>query len=146
MPWEICFFLDGDTILHREWLLHGIKYLEQNKTVAGVGGILNWEMWRNGKIIAKKSNYWNVHKNGEKVLDGVGGNFLYRYDILDSIGNWQPAMIRNEEFELHLRIAHAGYTLVRISVFMATHQDNKTNLIKTFYKDAFLIPQSLFLA
>jgi glycosyltransferase involved in cell wall biosynthesis len=129
---EYVFFLDGDTTLYRDWLVNGIKYLEQNKRVAGVGGILDWEEWSNGEIIGMKSNYWNVRHNGEKVVDGVGGNFLYRCDIFDSIGNWQPAMSRNGEFELHLRIAHAGYSLRRIFIPMAIHRDDKTNSSKTF--------------
>lgn len=126
------FFLDGDTILHSEWLIHGIKYLEQNKTIAGVGGILDWEELNSGEIIGKKSNYWNVSHDEEKVLDGVGGNFLYRRDVLDNVGGWQPAMSRNGEFELHLRIAHAGFSLARISVPMAIHLDNKTKSSRTF--------------
>lgn len=133
------FFLDGDTILNSKWLIHGIKYLEENKSVAGVGGILDWEEWNNGKIIGKKLNYWNVRHSVEQVLDGVGGNFLYRCDVLDNVGNWEPALSRNGEFELHLRIAHAGYSLRRISVPMATHMDNKTKSSRSFLQRHILV-------
>jgi len=126
------FFLDGDTIVNRGWLIKGVQYLENNPDVAGVGGILDWEEWCNGKVLGRKSNYWNVRHNEEKVVDGVGGTFLYHYEVLDKVGGWNTTLACNEEFELHLRIAHAGYSLRRISVPMATHRDNKTNSAKTF--------------
>jgi len=126
------FFSDGDTILHKEWLVKAVQYLENNTDVAGVGGILDWEEWNNGKIIGKKSNYWNVRQNGEEVVDGVGGTFLYCSEVFNKVGGWNTTLSSSEEFELHLRIAYMGYKLVRIVVPMATHRDNKTNSSKAF--------------
>jgi len=128
------FFLDGDTLVSEGWLVKGVECLEKNSKIAGVGGILGWEQWLNQKITNKISNYWKTLYNGQIVIDGVGGNFLYRREILKQVGNFNPGLFRNEEFELRLRIAQAGYEIIRITTPMAIHRDDKTNSAKNFWK------------
>jgi len=131
------FFLDGDTIVDKKWLVKGVEYLEKYSKTAGVGGILDWEGWRNGKIVYRKANYRNTYYDGQNVVDGVGGTFLYRRDILNRIGDFNPELPISEELELRLRIDQAGYKLVRIAIPMATHRDTKTSITTFLQKKIF---------
>lgn len=138
------FFLDGDNIIDKNWLIRGVRYLEKNHDAAGVGGIQDFEIWKDNKIIKRILNYWAVRYNGQIINDGVGGTFLYRRDILLKVGDFNCNLEINEEFELYLRITHAGYKLVRLNYPMSIHIDKKTNSLINFMKKS-LFTKNIFL-
>ena len=106
-----------------------------------MGGRLYWRTLKDGRDIATIENYWNTRSDGEQVTDGVGGNFLYKRAMLDQVGGWSRSLERNEEFELHLRFAHAGYTLRRLVTLMGVHRDDKTGSHLGFLRRYLLTPR-----
>ena len=134
-------FLDGDTLLAPDWLLAAVPYLEANPSVARVGGRLDWHTLRDGRVITTTENWWNTRSDGEQVTDGVGGNSLYKRAILDHVGGWNCSLKLNEEFELHLRIAHSGYKLRRLVALMGVHRDAKTGSPSGFVQSFLLTPR-----
>lgn len=61
------FFLDGDNIIDKNWLIRGVSYLEKNHDVAGVGEIQDFEIWKDNKIIKKILNYRDIRYNGQII-------------------------------------------------------------------------------
>lgn len=138
------FFLDGDNIVDKNWLIKGVQYLEKNHNIAGVGGIQDLEIWKNDNIIKKLLNCRDVRYNGQVINDGVGGTFLYRRDILLKVGDFNCNLEISEEFELYLRITQAGYKLARITYPMSIHIDKKINSLINFMKKS-LFTKNIFI-
>lgn len=127
------FFLDGDMEVYPGWLPQGIKYLEQHPEVAGVAGIVDWEVIE-GDRIRTIPNYRGIRRNGVKVTSDVGGGFIYRREALLKAGDFDPTMTRGEELELYLRILAQGYISVYLTIPMALHRDLKGSLGKNFIR------------
>lgn len=123
---EFIFFLDGDTVVENNWLIDGVSYLLENTNIGGVGGILKFYILKNDVIVWTNKNYRNTKKNGELIIDGVGGTFLYRRNSLKMIGGYHSNFRVCEEFELNLKLIAIGQNIVRITRPMAVHYDHKS--------------------
>ncbi|MCX7986909.1 MAG: glycosyltransferase family 2 protein [Bacteroidales bacterium] len=137
---DYIFFLDGDTEVDPMWLVEGVSFLEKNKEIAGVGGMLTNVFYSNNdnpKFVIE--NYRNVVKNIEEINDSVGGTFLYRTICIRYINGFNEFLRVSEEFELILRLLYKNQRVVRIKKKMATHHDYKTkvNLISFFRRNLF---------
>ena len=113
---EYIFFLDGDMILIDGWLEQALAHLA-DRTVAAVAGSL-YRVYPGEEL-----NY--DHKN-RYVLGKVrylAGSGVYRREVLERTGSFNPFVKGEEERELGFRILQSGYSIVRLDVPMVYHME-----------------------
>lgn len=115
---EFVQMLDGDCVLHPEWLAQGIAALDKDDRLAAVFGRL-----RERDIVGSIYNRlcdaeWNVRLG---VVDSSGGNALFRSAALAEVGPYREDMIAGEEPDLCLRLARKEWRIARILPDMAEH-------------------------
>jgi glycosyltransferase involved in cell wall biosynthesis len=110
-------FLDGDTQLHPEFLMHAMRVLEDPKQCAAFG--------RLKEVSPEKSIYIRVMD-----LDWVfplgtalffGGNVLVRRCAIAAVDGFDTSLKAGEEPELCARLRSNGWQIKHIDVPMATH-------------------------
>lgn len=114
------YLLDGDMELQSGFIAHALEYMENNKTVAGVGGLIvdTRELTLDDK---RRADYYS---SIDKVLfvDYLNGGGLFRRDAIASVGylanRWLKA---REEADLGMRLLTAGWHLVRLPEPSVTH-------------------------
>ena len=112
------FFLDGDTIVHPDFLKMSIDYLESHEKTAVIWG-------HRRETHPEKSVYnrvldldW-VYPPGEAEF--CGGDVVMRKAVLDEVQPYSEDLIAGEEPELCSRIRKAGYTIYHIDAPMTGH-------------------------
>lgn len=136
------FFLDGDTEVHDTWLVKGVEYLEKNERIAGIGGILEFNIYKEGEIVWVNKNYWKNRYDGQSIYDGVGGTFLYRRDDVMSVGGFNECYNNSEEFDLMMRLLYNDKLIARLNSFMAIHHDYKSTELG--YIKRYLLTKNIF--
>ncbi len=111
-------FVDGDCIIHAEWIRTAFDYLSSHPTVAVVCG-------RRRELYPQKSIYnhfcddeWNTSIGEAKAC---GGDALMRADVFKLVAGYREDLIAGEEPELCIRLRQAGYTVWRIDAEMTLH-------------------------
>jgi GT2 family glycosyltransferase len=107
--------LDGDMRLHREFLPAALRFLQQHREFAGVGGIIIERETGNLEYV-KRANAPDVERQPGVVgrLD-CGG--LYRREAIAAVGYLSDRNLHGgEELELGVRLRAAGWKLARIDV------------------------------
>ncbi|HEY0758210.1 MAG TPA: glycosyltransferase family 2 protein [Acidisarcina sp.] len=110
-------FLDGDTILHPDFLLAALPPFEDTH-LAGVGG--------NRRELDRKGSIYNA------ILDldwdtpagpkpNIGGDALVRVKALEAVGGFNADLIAGEEPEMSRRMRALGYTFLHIDAPMTLH-------------------------
>lgn len=131
---EFIQYLDSDDILYPEKIKHQADYLIANKNCDGVFG--DWQTGTetdNKKITSYKSSDFIEQVFIENSI--VIFSFLMRRNIIDKIGEWDVAVLRNQEIDYHLRGILAGasfnYSSNLCGLWRVHHGDriaNKTSL------------------
>lgn len=112
-------FIDGDCEINGHWLGAASRFLEVNKDVAIVNGRLN-ERFPEISIYNKLANLeWNSSSPGD--VDAVGGIFMVRAAVFESVEGFNETVTAGEEPELCQRIKDVGWRLVHLDVDMAWH-------------------------
>ena len=113
------FFIDGDSVLFRNWLTNGIRFLKAHPEIAGTAGVVHENMLdAEGRIERIRRNRYG-QRNPVEETRTLGGIALYRREALLKSGSFHPYIQVDEERELALRIRSQGYALVRILEPMA---------------------------
>ncbi len=110
------FFLDGDMILIDGWIKHALAHFK-DETVAAVAGRL-YRVYPGEEL-----NY--SHQN-RYVLGRVlylAGSGVYRKDVLDRVGTFNPFVKGEEERELGFRVLQGGFSILRLDVPMVFHME-----------------------
>lgn len=112
-------FIDGDTLLYKDWLPEGLKLMEAHPEIGGLAGMVH-EICEDAKGHPVRLQK-NRHENKEdfKSVHNFGGIGLYRRSVLDHVGPFNPYLSVDEERELGMRIRRAGYKLIQILKPMA---------------------------
>jgi glycosyltransferase involved in cell wall biosynthesis len=125
-------FLDGDIVLPESWLFDTVLYMNQNPNVAGVSGpftIVYIEDEAKPTIKRMKPDT-NPHIYGspEKHLCNA---VLYRKNVLERVGSFDPWIRGEEERELGSRIRAANFELHELNITPAIHfiKKYKTQLL-----------------
>jgi glycosyltransferase involved in cell wall biosynthesis len=119
---ELIMFVDGDTVIERDWLRNAVSYFEQ-ADVAGAAGYLD-DVDKQGRLrpyVGKQSP--EVRELG--TLRGIG---LYRRAAMEQAGTFNPHLRSEEEVELCLRLRHAGWKLLHLPIPMGCHQRGTSEL------------------
>ncbi|MCD6117684.1 glycosyltransferase [bacterium] len=129
------FFVDGDTVIYKDWPERAIAFLEESKESGGVAGIVH-EIFldETGRKVLFRKNRYNVSGSGEvKVFGGIA---VYKRSVLDKAGNFNPFIEATPELELALRIRNAGYKLMRIDIQMAITYAPERDTVKEVMRRA----------
>ncbi|MBT9330263.1 glycosyltransferase [Paracidobacterium acidisoli] len=111
-------FLDGDTILHPDFVRHAMEAISADPKIAAVWG-------HRREIHPEKSVYnrildldW-VFAPG--VTDYCGGDVLMRREALEAVGGYDATLIAGEEPELCRRMRTKGYSILHTDTPMTGH-------------------------
>lgn len=111
-------FLDGDTILERNFLHHALQEIGTSQEIGVV--------WGHRREIALEVSLYNrvldldwIYPPGD--TDFCGGDALFKRDILERSGGFDDTLIAGEEPELCARLRAMGYRIRHIDVPMTGH-------------------------
>lgn len=105
--------MDGDMKLREEFLPAAIRFLEENPTVAGVGGIIVEREEENLEFVKRAGSADPDRRPGPVSCLDCGG--VYRRAAIDQIGYFTDRNLHGgEEFDLGARLHAAGWTLARL--------------------------------
>ena len=119
------YILDGDMEIDKEFIRNGLRELESDMGLAGVGGIV--EEMTDTNIVFRRRKQSNKSKVIEpKYVDNLMMGGLYRKSAIDKVGYFSnPFLHSYEESDLGLRLRNAGFRLKRIPVRMVKHFGDK---------------------
>lgn len=109
-------FVDGDMILIHDWIRNALSFFD-DQTVGAVGG----RLFRVYPGEALSFDHPDTYPLGR--VDRLGGAGLYRRDVLEKTGSFNPFVKGEEERELGYRINTAGYRILRVDVPMVYHME-----------------------
>jgi cellulose synthase/poly-beta-1,6-N-acetylglucosamine synthase-like glycosyltransferase len=114
-------FLDGDTLLHPEFVATALPYLA-DESICGVYGNRR-EMRTDDSIYnAIFDMDWNAASSeGSSWSVFFGGDALVRRAALESVGGYNPLLIAGEEPDLCRRMRGLGNRILHIDVPMTLH-------------------------
>lgn len=141
------FFIDGDSVLFTGWMKKGISFLNQHPQIAAVAGIVHENMLdSDGHIERILHNRYDQRHEIEEVRT-VGGIALYRRDVLDRSGPFNPYITVDEERELALRIRRLGFGLVRLLEPMAVtygpSRESVREILRRFHSNLYTFGRTL---
>jgi cellulose synthase/poly-beta-1,6-N-acetylglucosamine synthase-like glycosyltransferase len=122
---DLILFLDGDTILHPDFVSVACKALLQESSLAAV--------WGHRREIHPEASVFNrvldldwLYRPG--LSEFCGGDVLMRRDALVKAGGFDEKLIAGEEPELCRRLRSAGYGILHIDSPMTGHDLEITRL------------------
>ena len=119
---KLVMFVDGDTVLDRDWFRMAIPYFDQ-PAVAGLAGYL-----RDFDTQGQEMPYVG-HRSAQVVTSPwLRGIAMYRRSSMDGAGTFNPYLMVEEEAELALRLRRRGLAVLNIPHQMGDHLRAKTPL------------------
>ena len=114
---DLVLFLDGDTVLHPEFVAKAIpEFLDPNTAV----------VWGHRRELAPRSSTYNrvldldwVYPAG--VSEFCGGDALMRREVLQEVAGYDESLIAGEEPEMCRRMTSSGYRIIHIDCPMTAH-------------------------
>lgn len=124
-------FQDGDTVMYKNWFKYAIPFLDAHKDVAGVTGKITQENYNN--VVAKK---WVEDSRQQKIgeLEYYEQDVLFKKDLIDKIGPFNPYLKAIEEGELSYRVTAKGYKIIRIPYNMSHHKGGYQETYKDMWR------------
>jgi glycosyltransferase involved in cell wall biosynthesis len=111
-------FLDGDTLLHPNFVKVALSHFQQNPQLAIVWGHRR-ELYPNASPYQRVLDLDWVYPPG--LSDFCGGDALMRRHVLAEVDGYNPQLIAGEEPEMCARIRARGYTILHIDQPMTLH-------------------------
>ncbi len=115
---QFIFFLDGDTILHTDFVQVALAAIQENPQVAIVWG-------HRRKLYPQASIYQSMLDLEWLYLPGIsqfsGGDALIRRQVLAEVEGFNPSLIFRKELEVCQRILAKGYLILHIDHPMTLH-------------------------
>jgi len=115
---EFILFLDGDTILHPDFVKAALEPMSQDVSIAAV--------WGHRREIHPVASIYNrildldwVYAPG--IAEFCGGDVLIRRRALDEVGGYDSELIAGEEPEMCRRMRACGYRILHIDHPMTGH-------------------------
>jgi glycosyltransferase involved in cell wall biosynthesis len=116
-------FLDGDTLLHPQFIQTASKALESDPSIAAVWGHRR-ELHPERSIYNRVLDLDWIYPAGD--TDFCGGDVLMRRTALARVEGYDPGLIAGEEPELCRRLRALGSRIVHIDAPMTRHDLNMT--------------------
>ena len=114
---QFILFLDGDTVLHPDFLCHALASMKDEETSVVWGH--RREMSPQQSVYVRVLDLDWIYPPGES--DFCGGDALMRRVSLEACGGFNDALIAGEEPEMCSRIRAAGGHILHMDVPMTSH-------------------------
>lgn len=116
---DVFFFIDGDMEVGADFLCDAFD--EDGKPVDPViSGQLPEKFYdSSGKFLTDGPDRYKVRTDGYRTE--LGGSSVIRRDVFEKVGGFRPEMRINEDLDLGLRLAQAGYKTRTLPRVMAVH-------------------------
>jgi glycosyltransferase involved in cell wall biosynthesis len=116
---EIVLVLDGDMVVRRDFILRALQRFEAEPLLAGVGGLLE-EKSSGIEFQLRRKRHDPTRYPGE--VDHINGAGLYRAAAIREVGYLTNRNLHCcEEWELGMRLRHAGWRLRRLDCVAVEH-------------------------
>lgn len=112
-------FVDGDTVLHPDWLERAAEALASDPTIAAVAGALDEQQAERSRYARLLRMEWAASPGD---TDACGGVAAYRSQAFEQVGGFAADLAAGEEPELCGRLRRAGHRIVRIAAPMGVHR------------------------
>lgn len=113
--------VDGDCAVQSDWLSKARQFLEAHPEVGGVCGRRR-ERFPEASIYNQLCDWeWDTRVGKTRAC---GGDVMWRMDVIDAIGGYDPTIIAGEDEEICIRVRKAGWTLWRADMEMTFHDAN----------------------
>jgi glycosyltransferase involved in cell wall biosynthesis len=116
-------FIDGDCVVHPDWLAKAAAYLDAHPDVAAVFGRRREERCAESFYSRLMDLDWD-HPPGEAA--NFGGDALVRAGAVQAAGGWSAETINAEDIDLSFRIRAQGGRIVRLGEEMTLHDVRMT--------------------
>lgn len=127
---DYVYILDGDMELDSNFLIEGIKALNLEKDLAGVGGRIH-EMTENNIIFKRRKGDVGSNVDKERYAGKLMMGGLYKRSAIQKAGYFSnPNLHSYEESDLGIRLRATGYRLKRLPIDMIKHYGDTLNSIK----------------
>ncbi len=117
---EWTLFVDADTEVDAGWVARALAAAPADPRVAGYGGRLEERVYAGGRDWAGSSDLNRVG-DAERDVELLTTPALYRREALLAVGGYDPRLGAEEDFELGLRLAGAGWRLRLLAGPAARH-------------------------
>lgn len=114
---NLILFLDGDTILHPDFVTKALPFLSQQSTCAVFGD--RREMHTSDSIYNRVLDLDWIFPYGDS--DYFGGDVLVRRSVLAEVNGYDTTLIAGEEPEMCCRIRERGYRILHLALPMTEH-------------------------
>ncbi|MEZ5671575.1 MAG: glycosyltransferase family A protein [Thiotrichaceae bacterium] len=111
-------FLDGDTVLHPDFVTTALQQLQENPKVAIVWGHRR-ERYPEKSWYQRTLDLDWLYPIG--LSDFCGGDALMRREVLQQVGGYDANLIAGEEPEMCQRVRSVGYQILHIDAPMTLH-------------------------
>lgn len=130
---DFIWIVDGDMQLNKDFLVHALHYLNENKNTAGIGGKVEE---RNLESLEFRARVQRAPKNLQPgLVDRLDGGGVYRRSAIDSAGYFTNRNLHSyEEYELAIRLRSMGWELRRIDLVSVSHFGHKTEAYRLLGK------------
>ncbi|MBR0662129.1 glycosyltransferase [Neoroseomonas oryzicola] len=124
---EYFYLLDGDMVMHRDFLPAAIAFLDANPEVAGVGGRVR-EVNTDNQEFQIRALAVEADRNWRPgIVDRLDCGGLYRVSAIREVGYFADSNLHAfEEFELAARLRSRGWKLARIDLPAVDHYGHRT--------------------
>lgn len=129
---EFILFLDGDTLLHPDFVSHALREFDDPR-VAVVWGHRRESCPEQSVYVRVLDLDW-IYPAGDSTF--CGGDALMRRSTLAEVGGYDESLIAGEEPEMCRRIRAAGYRIVHIDAPMTLH-DLAVTSFRAYWRRAF---------
>lgn len=111
---EYFYLLDGDMVLHADFLQVGIRLLEGDPQLAAVGGLVTEKNVEGQDFSIRAQKAAQAHA-ALRYVDRLDCGGLYRVKAITSVGYFADRNLHSfEEFELGARLTTSGWKLARV--------------------------------
>jgi glycosyltransferase involved in cell wall biosynthesis len=121
---KILFFIDGDMELNPSFLKSISDVNNEIKYDFVSGDLVDYYYDQNGNYLTK-SPYFGMELQSDRVEYKVGGVFIIKRHIWESVGGMLTKMRKCQDYDLGLRLAKKGVYLVRKSIRIVNHHTIK---------------------
>ncbi len=132
--YDIIHFVDGDMTIDSGYLREAVRFLDDEKIACVIGDVK--ERRSEKSYLSRVLNYpWASRKTGFVEAPGGGGTF--RKSALQTVGGYNPLILKGQETEIGYRLSEQGYRVYKIDHLMAVHNygiERLFDLLKRSYR------------
>jgi glycosyltransferase involved in cell wall biosynthesis len=131
---EYVYILDGDMEIKADFLREAIEFLDRERTVAGVGGIVNEMRFKNLEFEIRARHFRERQVEDGSDVDCLTGGGLYRRSAVEEVGYISDRNLHGfEEYDLGVRLRAKGWRLVRLERHAVDHYSYTMNTYRLLW-------------